>query len=178
LAFVREEKMAEKNERAGGFGNIEGILGGIGDIITKLGELAEKGETLKRTGSIKWQAGGKDVEGVYGFSVRTGLGGTEVKVEPFGNIKRDEKSGRPVVEEFREPVADVFEEDDYILVVAEMPGVGVEDVKLDLSDDILSIHAEKGKKKYRKEILLPRICSREKLYKTCNNGMLEIRCES
>jgi hypothetical protein len=59
-----------------------------------------------------------DVEGVYGFSVRTGPGGSEVKVEPFGNIKRDEKSGKTVVEEFREPVVDIFEEEDHILVVA------------------------------------------------------------
>ncbi|MFH0844958.1 MAG: Hsp20/alpha crystallin family protein, partial [Pseudomonadota bacterium] len=131
----------KKNEKVGGLGSLEGILGGIGDILTRLGDLAEKGEELKRAGEIKWKAGDKDVKGVYGFSIKTGLGGEGVRVEPFGNIRKDEKSGRPVVEEFREPVVDVFEEEDHILVVAEMPGIGVEDVRLDVKDDLLEITA-------------------------------------
>ena len=59
----------KRNEKAGGLGSLEGVLGGISDILIKLGELAEKGETLKRTGDIKWGAGNKDIKGVYGFSI-------------------------------------------------------------------------------------------------------------
>lgn len=157
-------------------GSFEGVFGGITDILEKLGDLAEKGERLSKTGEFRWPDKGKDLKGVYGFSVKLGLGGDEVKVEPFGNIRRDEKSGQTIVQEVREPVVDVFDEKDHTLVVAEMPGIGVEDVLLEVNDDLLTIYAEKGNKKYRKEILLPRSYQREKILISCNNGILEIKC--
>ncbi len=67
-----------------------------------------------------------------------------------------------MVQEVREPVVDIFEEEDHVLVVAEMPGVSPEDVKITVEDDLLTISAERGDKKYRKEVLLPASCrSRE-----------------
>ena len=66
-----------------------GLLGGLGSLIEKLGELAEAGEELSRSGELQ-DASGK-VRGVYGINVRTGLGDdgqTELKVEPFGNVRR------------------------------------------------------------------------------------------
>jgi HSP20 family protein len=155
-----------------GFG---GVFKGLADLIEKLGELAEKGEQLKRSSEFQH----RDVKGVYGFSVKMGLGdkgGKEVKVEPFGNVRRDEKSGETVVQEIREPVVDVFEEKDHVLVVAEMPGISAKDVYLEVKDDLLTITATRGDKKYHKEILLPRAYPREKMKVSCNNGILEIKC--
>jgi len=167
--------MSDRKEKK--IGGLEGILNGVNDFMDKLGDLAEKGEQLSKTVQFQGKGPGeKDIKGVYGFSVKTGLGGEEVKVEPFGNIRRDEHSGEPVVQEIREPVVDVFEEGDYVLVVAEMPGIGTEDVQLEAKDDLLTIYAEKGKKKYRKEVLLPRAYSKDKMHMKCNNGVLEITC--
>lgn len=160
------------DEAATGFG---GIFKGLTDIIEKLGELAEKGEQLKKSGELHYQ----DVKGVYGFSFKVGLGEKgerEIKVEPFGNVRRDEKSGEAVVQEIREPVVDVFDENDHTLVVAEMPGIGIEDVRLEIKDDLLTIYAEKKDKKYRKEVLLPRSYAPEKMKVSCNNGIVEIKC--
>jgi HSP20 family protein len=174
-----EANMIKKKGRDAGRqaqGSFEGILKGFTDIVEKLGDLAEKGEHLSRTGEIQWKGKEKDLKGVYGFSVKVGLGGEGVKVEPFGNIRKDEKTGESVVQEVREPIVDVFEEKDHILVVAEMPGIGVEDVRLEVKDDLLTIYAEKGDKKYRKEILLPRSYPREKMLVSCNNGIIEIKC--
>ncbi|MBM9520268.1 Hsp20/alpha crystallin family protein [Desulforhopalus vacuolatus] len=171
--MVKDDK--EKKGRSGGF---EGVLGGITDILEKLGDLAEKGEQLSRSGTF--QGKDKDLKGVYGFSIKTGLGGkdkdNEIKVEPFGNIRRDEKTGDSVVHEIQEPLVDIFEEKDHTLVVAEMPGIGVKDVQIDIKDDLLTIYAEKGEKKYSKEILLPRMYQKEKMQVSCNNGILEIKC--
>jgi len=157
-------------------GGVGGILGGLADLVEKLGELAEKGEELSRSGEFQL---GKDekLKGVYGFSIKTALGGEGIKVEPFGNIRRDEKSGRTVVVESREPVVDIFEEKDHTLIVAEMPGVSAENIHLDVKDDLLTINAARGDKKYRKEVLLPRNFPREKMSISCNNGIIEIRCE-
>ena len=62
-----------------------------------------------------------------------------------------------------------------LLIVAEMPGICVEDVKIELRDDLLTICADRGEKKYRKEVLLPGVFSKEKMQVTGNNGVVEIK---
>jgi len=168
--------VSKKDRELDSIGGFEGIFRGLTDFVEKLGELAEKGERLSRTGEIHWKGREKDLKGVYGFSVKVGMGGEDVKVEPFGNIRKDEKSGQPIVQDIIEPLVDVFEEKDHTLVVAEMPGIGSEDVRLDVKDDILIIYAERGNKKYQKEVLLPRSYPKEKMLVSCNNGILEIKC--
>jgi len=155
--------------------NVGGILSGLGAILEKLDELAQSGETLGKTG--EFSIGGGRAKGIFGFTVKTGIGGEGPKVEPFGNIGADKASGKAVVREVREPAVDVFEEGGKLQIVLEMPGVGAEDVKLETKDDVLTISAEKGDKKYHKEILLPRIYPREKMTLTCNNGVFQITCE-
>jgi HSP20 family protein len=173
--------MAHSKRKSGGddagFG---GFLGGLGNLIEKLSELAEKDEELK---GVKEFSGAKGVNGVYGFSIKTNLGkdrdgegeGGTFKVERFGNVRKDDHTGRVKVHEVLEPMADVFEESDHVLVVVELPGIGEDDLKLELHDDLLTIEAERGVKKYRKEILLPDTFAPERMTKTCRNGVLEVR---
>jgi HSP20 family protein len=168
------EKKKERTSRGGMEGGLGGILKGLGDLVEKLGELAESGQELSKTGEIR--GSGKELKGIYGFTVKVGLGDEGPSLEPFGNIRRDINSGRTEVQEVREPMVDVFEEDEYLLVLAELPGIGKEDVRVEVKDDVLTISAERGDKKYRKEVLLPRNISKEKMQVSCNNGVLEIKC--
>ena len=97
-----------------------GILGGLGTLLERLSEMAEKGE---ETAEIRDSADGK-TRGVMGFSIRVGLGKEGgFKVERFGNVRQDEKTGKAVVHPVREPMVDVFDEPDHVLVLAEMPGI-------------------------------------------------------
>jgi HSP20 family protein len=169
------KKHNEKTTEGGFELGLGGMLKGFGDLVEKLGELAKTGEQLSRTGEI--HGAGKDVKGIYGVTVKVGLGDDRPVVEPFGNIRQDRESGHTVVQEVREPVVDVFEEEDHVLVVAEMPGIGVEDVHITVEDDLLTFSAERGDKKYRKEVLLPANSSREKTEVACNNGVVEIKCK-
>jgi HSP20 family protein len=172
-------KRKGREDAEGGQSNFGGIFKGLADLIDKLGDLAEKGEELRKTG--EFQGDSQDIKGVYGFSVKVGLGDKGekgIRVEPFGNVRKDARTGETGVQEIREPVVDVFEEKDYTLVVAEIPGVSVDDVQLTVKDDLLTIYAEKADKKYRKEILLPRSYPRDKMTITCNNGILEIKCSA
>jgi HSP20 family protein len=104
-----------------------------------------------------------------------------VKVEPFGNMNAPREArpaGESAVREVREPLTDVFEEDDHLLVVAEVPGVREQDLKIDLvGGDVLIIEAERRSARYRKELLLPRACSRDRMTIKCNNGVVEIRLD-
>ena len=155
---------------------IGGVFGGLGDLFEKLSDLAEHGEELSREGEVRMGTEGTDSRGIFGFSVKVGLGGKGVKLEPFGNIGRDKETGKSVVHEVREPLVDLFEEEDHLLIVAEMPGIEAADVKLDLTDDILTITAAKGEKKYRKEVLLPAVFATNGMKVSCNHGIVEIKC--
>ncbi len=159
--------------------NFGGFLGKLGSAMEKLVDLAESGQTLAKTGEIKGLDPQGRLRGVYGFSVKTALGDQgqrEVKIEPFGNIRR-ESSGETVVEDVREPLVDVHEEEDHVLVLAEIPGVSKKDVELELAGSRLTIGARRGEKRYRKEVALPASFSRENMRWECANGILKIRLE-
>ena len=163
------KKREEKAEFDLGLG---GVFKGLGSFIELLTEMAEKGETLaQRSGEIEGLREG--MRGVYGFNVRMGLGGTP-QVQQFGNVRAT--SAGPVVDEVREPIVDVFDEGDSILVVAEMPGVSIKDILIDVKGDILSIStAETAPGKYAKEVLLPAAVSVASQKSTFKNGVLELR---
>ncbi len=165
----------DKESVGGGVFGLGGLLGGLGTMLEKLGELAERGKELNKSGELRSPDG--KVRGVYGFNIRMGLGDEKdaVSVEPFGNVRKDERTGKAVVQEVREPMVDTFEEEGHVLVVAEMPGIAEEDARIELHDDILTIAAEKGGTKYRKEVLLPQAFPPGKMSHSCRNGVLEVR---
>jgi len=165
---------ANRDPAKTGFNGIEGMLGGLSDLFKTLTDLAEKGQELKNSGDFATKDG-KDVKFQYGFAIKTMNNGQDVKVEPFGNIKRDERTGDAVVHEVREPMADVMEEADGTVIVLEMPGIAVGDVKLAAEGDVLTITAERGSKRYRKELLVPGNFDAARAAVTCNNGVVEIR---
>lgn len=156
-----------------GFTGLSGLFGGLGTLLEKLGELAETGGEIKKSGEIRGSDG--RLRGVFGFNIKVGLGDEGLKVEPFGNVRKDKDTGRPVVHEVREPMVDLFDEHDHVLLVAEMPGVSEKDVTVELKDDIVVIAAAHADKKYRKEVLLPRSFTAAQMSHTCHNGILEIR---
>lgn len=157
-----------------GLGKVK--LGSIFENLGKLVDFAEKlkaaGGEMKREGEFTFP-GKKDLKGVYGFSIRTGLGkdGSEKPiVEPFGNIKKTPKGA--VVEDTREPIVDVFDEKDGINIVAEMPGVEEGDIKLEVKGDVVILN---GGKIYSKEIVLPAEVLAEPLEKNYKNGVFELK---
>ena len=113
----------------------------------------------------------RKAQGVYGFSIKT-MAGKPV-IESFGNIRETAKG--PVVEEVREPIVDVFDEKGHILVIAELPGVAEDKIKIEVAGDILTLTASDADKKYAKEILLPCKVKPASLKTTCKNGILEIK---
>jgi len=147
-----------------------GIFKGISNLLDLVGNLAEAGEGINRTGEIKFGDSEK-MQGVYGFSIRTGVGGMP-KVESFGNIR--ESDDGPIVADTREPMVDVFDEGETLLVVAELPGVAKKEIKLELNGDVLALSTT-GSRKYAKEVLLPAAAKDEELAMTYHNGVMEVR---
>lgn len=147
------------------------LFKGIEKLVDLAANLEEAGGEIKKEGEIDLSHLKEGMKGVFGFSVKTAVGGKPV-VEPFGNIKKTPQG--PKVEEEREPITDVFDEKDEIKVYAEMPGVSQGDIKLDLKEDILDISVQSGDRKYHKEVLLPAKVKAENLTSFYTNGILEV----
>lgn len=152
-----------------------GLFKGLGNLMELVSELAENSETTTsaeghKSGEINFGEESK-LRGVYGFTVRTGIGGMP-RVESFGNIRETEKG--PIVAETREPMIDIFDEGQTVLVVVELPGVTEKEIDLTVEGDVLALLTN-GKRKYAKEILLPAPVTREGMTTSYNNGVLEVR---
>lgn len=117
---------------------------------------------------------------VYGYSMTVGPDG-KPKIREFGNIKpslKPEAFGltRPTfdVKEEREPLVDVVSTDDEVKVVAELPGVEKEDIKLHGIENTLTVSVDTPKRKYFKEIKLPAAVIPNKAKTVYKNGVLEV----
>jgi len=167
-------KEKKKEEEAVGFDfGIGGLFKGIEKLVDLASELKEAGGEIKKEGEIDLNHLKKGMKGVFGFSVKSAVGGKPT-VETFGHkIKKTPKG--PTVEEEREPITDVFDEKDEIKIYAEMPGVNDESISVHLREDILEIMAVSKDRKYRKEILLPAKVKPKTLERSFKNGILEIK---
>jgi HSP20 family protein len=150
-----------------------GLFKGIEKLIDLAADLKEAGGEIKKEGEIDLSHLKEGMKGVFGFSIKTAAGGKSI-VEPFGNIKKTPE-GTVEVKEEREPLTDVFDEKDEILVISEIPGVEEEGISVALKGDILEISAVSKNRTYRKEVLLPVEADQENLSYSYKNGILEVR---
>ena len=108
---------------------------------------------------------------VFGFSVRIGPDGKPV-IQRFGN--------RPAPDSFRmtpelEPLVDVIEQDDEIVVVAELPGVEHDQVKVKVKGRTLTIDVNNPERPYHKTVELPAKVKKDDARSSMRNGVLEVR---
>jgi HSP20 family protein len=111
----------------------------------------------------------------YGYQVTIGPDG-KPHVREFGNIR---PSAKGLVEQtgVRAPLVDTAldEKQNTLKITAEMPGVNKEDVKIDVSDKYVTIHAEKGEKKYHADIPVDVELDDVSAKATYSNGILELK---
>ncbi|MDI9644194.1 MAG: Hsp20 family protein [Candidatus Verstraetearchaeota archaeon] len=113
---------------------------------------------------------------VYGFSVTFGPDKKPVITE-FGNMK---PSGRGPWEppfslkEEREPLVDIIDGENEVRVVAELPGVEKEDIKLYATEKTLTIDVSSRERSYYKELELPVEVEPSNARSNYKNGILEV----
>lgn len=112
---------------------------------------------------------------VYGYSVKIGPDGKPI-IREFGNLKPGMGGeGQPPLnlQDRREPLVDLIEEDEKIKVLAELPGVDRKDISLYVTDKILTIDVDTPERRYHKELELPVLIDESSARSTYKNGILE-----
>ena len=109
---------------------------------------------------------------VYGFILSTGPDG-KPRIREFGNLQRSRFG--PRVRREREPLVDILEENEEIVVVAELPGVEKENINLHTSRWELIISVNTTKRKYHKKLFLPKEVDPRSARASYKNGVLPVR---
>ena len=117
---------------------------------------------------------------VYGYSMTIGPDG-KPKIREFGNIKPSSKPescglNQPCldVKQEREPLVDIVDSNGEIKIIAELPGVEKEEIKLSSTEDELTISVESPERKYYKEIDIPSKIDPKKAKTSYKNGVLQV----
>jgi HSP20 family protein len=107
---------------------------------------------------------------VFGFSMKVGPDGKPM-MQRFGNTPGTE--GKKMSSQL-EPLVDVIDEDEDIIIVAEVPGVEKDEIKVRIKGTRLTIHVENPERPYHKEIELPAKVRKDHAKSSLRNGVLEV----
>ena len=112
---------------------------------------------------------------VYGYSVKIGPDGRP-EIRKFGNVNSfpNVLGGGLAVKEEREPLVDVIKGKDELRVVAEVPGVNKEDLRVTADESTLTIESLTGQPRYQKKVELQETVDPKTAKSTYKNGILEI----
>lgn len=107
----------------------------------------------------------------YGYTMTVGPDGKPV-VKEYGNVK----PGLLPTSDTREPLVDtiVDEKEKVVKLVAEMPGVEKQDVKVTVDGKLVNIDAEHGEKKYHAKVPIKYKVDENSVKASYKNGILEI----
>lgn len=111
---------------------------------------------------------------VYGYTVKIDPEGKPI-IREFGNIKPGlNENGQSIdLRNQREPLIDIIDEKDAVKVVAELPGVKKNEIKLYLDNNLLTIDVDSLNRKYYKELQFPFEVEATTARSTYINGVLE-----
>ena len=171
----KEEKEKKEEESVAG-----GILKGIGKMIPGLGGLfkgLEKSpafkERLKKIDEeVERKLKEEPLKRTEGGIPRVGA---KFSMRPLAKGKPHvrKETSHPVPQE--RPV-DIFDEKDYLKIIAEIPGVDENDINLNLQGDKLTISTDIPKRRYHQELKLPCV-PKGKIEKVYKNGILEVKIQ-
>jgi len=147
------------------------LFKGLNELLD-LAENIEKKAPLNNTDEIHPDPIENGMKGVYGFTINPVVGGNP-KVKTFGNIKKT--ANGPTVDEEREPLTEILDQKDEIIVFFEIPGVEENDIVIELKENILKFSAANNSRKYRKKILLSDKVHKQTFSHKYKNGVLEIK---
>lgn len=151
---------------------LDDILKGAGNLINIVTKLKNEGESgIVNLEAIKDLS--EKTKGLFGVTVKIGTREVSTIKKVIGRQPSEETL--PTDKGVREPVTDVFEEKDYIEVIAELPGLEEKDIKHQIEKDTLTIYTVSDKRKYRKELPISFPVGATDIESSYKNGLLKLR---
>ncbi|MGI0091481.1 MAG: archaeal heat shock protein Hsp20 [Nitrososphaerales archaeon] len=143
-----------------GFQDIDQMIDGMFKTIESIGE-----NTAQNANTI-----------YYGYQVNVGPDG-KPHVREFGNVKPTKRGTFELGS--REPFVDTVtdEKEGVLKVVAEMPGVQKQDIKLEVLEDSINIKAESKDRNYDTNVPLDVPVEAGSAKASYNNGILEVKLQ-
>lgn len=188
-AFSVSRRLSERDRRephfpgdgVPGASPIGGMVDALRSLIDQLAQAAgtpdEQPRAAEESGARQFHIGSKGASAVFGYTLRMGLGG--VSAERFGDVPehagqtatpREAAAAAPA----RQPIVEVFEEPDAVVVIAELPGADPASLVCRVDGQALLIEAA-GARRYRKRIELPILVRSDDVRQNFQNGILEVR---
>lgn len=160
------------------FEDIEDVFREMEDLMTReFGELSAKApKELVRERTLPSGAKVKQWGPfVYGYSITVGPD-RRPQIREFGNIKPETRMGRPHlgIKERREPLADVMTADNEVRVFIELPGVEKKDIKLQGTENSLTVSVETPQRRYHRKLQMPVRVNPKTAKSSYKNGVLEV----
>jgi HSP20 family protein len=146
----------------------------IEEMMNRMFEEIGQGQPMDMDAIRKMVEGSQGINPfVFGFSVRMGPDGKPV-IQRFGNRPPGMEEA-PEGPHILEPLVDVIEEENELVVVAELPGVEKDQIKVKVRGQSLSIDVDNPQKPYHKVLDLPVKVRKEDAKSSIRNGVLEVR---
>lgn len=152
--------------------NISSIFKGLGRFINLVADMIENDENeVNIEGIINDPEKNKKIDAKYGVNIK--IGGENFSSEKLNKFKNNSNLDR-IISKVIEPMIDIFEEVDKIIIVMEIPMVKEEDIKLEINENILTMNAVNKELSYYKTIKLNFIPRENSVKTKLNNSIYSI----
>jgi HSP20 family molecular chaperone IbpA len=177
-----------------GFDGVAGMVGALRGLVEQLAAAAQQhaappdqatpdpASSSAGENAHTVSFGGGKGRMVFGYTLRMGADG--VSAEPFGNVPEPPpkaRAGKPapippatVTPAALQPIVEVYQDGNTVVVIAELPGADPERV-LCQADGIRLLIEAAGARQYRKDLVLPVPVRSDGIVQTIQNGILEVR---
>jgi HSP20 family molecular chaperone IbpA len=156
---------------------LDGLFRGITHVLQTASHIADTvpedpsgAVDVTQTGTI----GPKGMRAVYGASVH--IGPRVAPLRGYASVAKRRARRTATEEDAREPMADVHDEGDHYLIVAELPGAAETSVQWSVRDGRrLVVRADCQGRKYYTELTLAETVDEDTIVSCYANGVLELR---
>lgn len=151
-------------------GSFFSMFTGIDKLFNVVADMVEnEKDEVHINGEIK-PDNQKKIIGKYGINIKL----APDKLDSLSSIRFDDKTNRKESQKIVIPVTDVFEEEDKITIVSELPGIKKDDIEFNIDKNTITFTATKKDVCYSKQVELDFTPAKASIKELFNNSIYSI----